>query len=40
MERRFDRRVTVIFPVVPDGHTDHIRFSFEMATRGTARPTR
>jgi len=23
----------VIFPVVPDGHGDHIRYSFEMATR-------
>jgi NAD(P)-dependent dehydrogenase (short-subunit alcohol dehydrogenase family) len=25
----------VIFPVVPDGHADHIRYSFAMAKRGT-----
>jgi NAD(P)-dependent dehydrogenase (short-subunit alcohol dehydrogenase family) len=24
----------LIFPVVPDGHADHIRYSFEMACRG------
>lgn len=26
----------VIFPVVPDGHGDHIRYSFAMASRGSA----
>jgi len=26
----------VVFPVVPDGHTDHIRYSFAMATRQEA----
>ncbi len=26
-----DMSVPVIFPVVPDGHSDHIRYSFEMA---------
>jgi NAD(P)-dependent dehydrogenase (short-subunit alcohol dehydrogenase family) len=25
----------VVFPVVPDGHADHIRYSFEMATRAS-----
>jgi NAD(P)-dependent dehydrogenase (short-subunit alcohol dehydrogenase family) len=25
----------VLFPVVPSGHVDHIRYSFEMATRGS-----
>jgi hypothetical protein len=24
----------VIFPVVPSGHVDHLRYSFEMARRG------
>lgn len=26
-----DRSAPVVFPVVPDGHTDHIRYSFAMA---------
>jgi hypothetical protein len=25
----------VVFPVVPDGHGDHIRYSFAMAKRGS-----
>jgi NAD(P)-dependent dehydrogenase (short-subunit alcohol dehydrogenase family) len=29
-----DMTAPLIFPVVPDGHADHIRYSFEMATRG------
>lgn len=29
-----DTSETVIFPVVPDGHGDHIRYSFAMAGRG------
>lgn len=28
-----DTRAPVIFPVVPSGHVDHIRYSFAMATR-------
>jgi NAD(P)-dependent dehydrogenase (short-subunit alcohol dehydrogenase family) len=28
-----DAAAPVIFPVVPDGHADHIRYSFDMATR-------
>lgn len=27
-----DRSTPVVFPVVPDGHADHIRYSFAMAT--------
>ena len=27
----------VVFPVVPDGHGDHIRYSFGMATQGAVR---
>lgn len=30
-----DTRAPVIFPVVPNGHADHIRYSFEMARRGS-----
>jgi hypothetical protein len=26
----------VVFPVVPDAHLDHIRYSFQMAARGSA----
>jgi NAD(P)-dependent dehydrogenase (short-subunit alcohol dehydrogenase family) len=26
----------LVFPVVPDGHLDHIRYSFQMAARGAA----
>lgn len=29
-----DTRAPVIFPVVPSGHVDHIRYSFAMATQG------
>jgi hypothetical protein len=25
----------LIFPVVPDGHNQHIRYSFELASRST-----
>jgi NAD(P)-dependent dehydrogenase (short-subunit alcohol dehydrogenase family) len=28
-----DARPPVVFPVVPDGHVNHIRYSFEMASR-------
>jgi hypothetical protein len=24
----------LVFPVVPSGHIDHLRYSFQMATRG------
>ena len=30
-----DRCEPVTFPVVPDGHNDHIRYSFAMASRGS-----
>jgi NAD(P)-dependent dehydrogenase (short-subunit alcohol dehydrogenase family) len=30
-----DATAPVIFPVVPDGHVDHIRYSFEMAKHGS-----
>jgi NAD(P)-dependent dehydrogenase (short-subunit alcohol dehydrogenase family) len=29
-----DATAPVVFPVVPDGHVEHIRYSFEMAHRG------
>ena len=29
-----DASDAVVFPVVPDGHTDHIRYSFGMAAQG------
>ncbi|ORB90336.1 SDR family NAD(P)-dependent oxidoreductase [Mycobacterium persicum] len=28
----------LVFPVVPDGHGEHLRYSFEIATRGTGLP--
>ncbi len=31
-----DTRTPVVFPVVPDGHGDHIRYSFGMAAQGVA----
>lgn len=31
-----DTGTPVLFPVVPDGHTDHIRYSFGMAGQGAA----
>lgn len=31
-----DASTPVVFPVVPDGHGDHIRYSFAMAKRGAA----
>jgi NAD(P)-dependent dehydrogenase (short-subunit alcohol dehydrogenase family) len=30
-----DLAAPLVFPVVPDGHADHIRYSFEMAARAT-----
>jgi NAD(P)-dependent dehydrogenase (short-subunit alcohol dehydrogenase family) len=30
-----DATAAVTFPAVPDGHADHIRYSFEMANRGS-----
>ena len=30
-----DTTTSMIFPVVPDGHADHIRYSFAMAQQGT-----
>jgi NAD(P)-dependent dehydrogenase (short-subunit alcohol dehydrogenase family) len=30
-----DATAPVVFPVVPDGHVDHIRYSFEMAKHGS-----
>jgi NAD(P)-dependent dehydrogenase (short-subunit alcohol dehydrogenase family) len=30
-----DDSATVSFPVVPDGHADHIRYSFQMAAQGS-----
>lgn len=32
-----DASAPVVFPVVPDGHGDHIRYSFEMAKQGAVR---
>ena len=32
-----DMSEPVVFPVVPDGHGDHIRYSFAMAKQGTVR---
>jgi hypothetical protein len=31
-----DMTAPVIFPVVPSGHVDHIRYSFAMASTGAA----
>ncbi|MGV7852757.1 short-chain dehydrogenase, partial [Mycobacterium kansasii] len=28
----------LVFPVVPDGHGEHLRYSFEMATRSKGLP--
>jgi NAD(P)-dependent dehydrogenase (short-subunit alcohol dehydrogenase family) len=35
-----DSSAPVIFPVVPDGHVDHIQYSFAMATRGSREEAR
>jgi hypothetical protein len=37
MEAIRDATDPVVFPVVPDGHGDHIRYSFGMATQGAVR---
>ncbi|MGH3966920.1 MAG: SDR family NAD(P)-dependent oxidoreductase [Mycobacterium sp.] len=34
LDRIRDTKAPLIFPVVPDGHADHIRYSFEMARHG------
>jgi hypothetical protein len=31
---------SVVFPVVPNGFPEHIRYSFEMAAKGTSNTTR
>ncbi|MBU9763393.1 SDR family NAD(P)-dependent oxidoreductase [Mycobacterium sp. TNTM28] len=36
MDNIRDLGAPVIFPVVPDGHADHIRYSFERATQGVS----
>jgi hypothetical protein len=31
-----DIKHPIVFPVVPAGHADHIRYSFEMATQAVS----
>jgi hypothetical protein len=35
-----DTATPLIIPVVPSGHVEHIRYSFEMATKAKARGSR
>jgi LmbE family N-acetylglucosaminyl deacetylase len=34
-----DTTAPLIFPVVPDGHADHLRYSFELARPAGNRPS-